>query len=632
MATPDELNRLLSDRIDTVMSQYFPNATKRGASFSMGNFEGDAGGSTGVFRGRGSIYLAKDNATDESTNILGLLHRALRGSWAETMAQAKKICGVTDIKPVAPITKPRPSIKKGELLSMKGTPTHKYLSEDRGLSDDTLIKYHVRAHKRPSKLNKDFWAVKFYDTTGDFVYMKSTGIVKDAKGRKDIWSTKPYSTLWGWFLVDDNTRSICITEGEIDAMSVSQMGIDCPVLSMPSGSSNLDWIGNDFDKLQQFESIYILTDMDDAGEGAAQSIAKRLGLTRSFRIELPVGYKDANDYLISNEAGKASMGSLKASAKTYDPKTMVSAEEAVASAIQRNDEMIESVKNRNFLFPSMDFKMIPKDTGILTGMIGHGKTDLANCMMLNEMKQGEVVCMAAFDTPMDDLLRLCAWQMVGGEPTAHDIKAAAEAMKGKLYFIDGVNNSIGAKSLLQDMEYATRRFGVTRFLIDNLSEVDDIRKDDYDAQDKFVRSIDKFDKQNGTNTLIVAHALMGDGSEWKIPARRDVEGSKGMVKPIQYGLTVFRNKVKEKPEEYDEGDQTRKSIKRLMEGEDVYFSCWKQRNGFREEFVQGLRYNKRARQYCLPYGHFESPFPVDIVQEEHNLGDIEGNNEIDAPF
>lgn len=612
MASPEELCKLLSDRIETVMSQYFPNATKRGASYSMGDLDGSSGGSTGVFRGRGGIYLAKDAATDETVNILGLLHRSLGGSWAESIAQAKKICGVTDVQRVAKTVKPKPP--REERSPMRGTPAYDYLTKERGIQEKTLMAYQIRSHKRPSKHNEHFWSAIFVDTCGDYVFMKSTGIDKTAEGKKDIWSTKPYWTLWGWWLVDDNTREICITEGEIDAMSVQQMGIHCPVLSTPSGSSNLDWIGNDFDRLEQFERIYILTDIDEAGEMAAQKIAKRLGLTRCFRIELPVGYKDANDYLLSNEANKKLINELVELAKTYDPKTMVGAEEAIGAAIQRNDEMVEAVKNRNFLFPRLDFKFIGKDTGILTGMIGHGKTDFGNCMMLNEMKNGEIVCVAAFDTPLDDLLRLCAWQMVGHEPSAHDIRMAGELLKDKLYFIDGVNNTIGAEGLLQDMEYAARRFGVTRFMIDNLSEVNDIRKDDYDAQDKFVRSVDKFDKQNGTNTLIVAHALMGDGCEWKIPARRDVEGSKGMVKPIQYGLTVFRNKVKEKPQEYDEGDNTRQSIKRLIDGEDVYFSVWKQRNGFREEFIQGLKYNKASRTYALPYENFSSPFPIEQKQ------------------
>jgi hypothetical protein len=249
------------------------------------------------------------------------------------------------------------------------------------------------------------------------------------------------------------------------------------------------------------------------------------------------------------------------------------------------------------------------------------------------MKQGEVVCIAAFDTPIDDLIRLCAWQMVMGEPDDHDIRLCADALQGKLYFIDGVNNEIGSKSLLDDMDYAAKRFGCTRFLIDNLSEVADIRKDDYDAQDRFVRNLDKFDKKTGTNTILVAHSLMSsEGSEWKIPGRRDVEGSKGMVKPIQFGVTVFRNKVKEKPEEYDEDDRTPKKIQRLIDGSDVYFSVWKQRNGFRSEFVQGLKYDRKARTYATEYSNFVSPYELKQEQIETTIDELEAQDTTEVPY
>jgi twinkle protein len=633
MATPEELNRLLSDRIEAVMGTHFPEATKRGASYKMGDLDGNAGQSTGVFRQRGGIYFAKDNATGDSVNILNLLHRKMAGSWADTMAEARKICGVTNVRPAFEAKKPA---KPKERFSKLGdeTPEFKYLSQDRQLSRDVLDKYCVKAHRRGSSSNKNFWAITFRDSVGDYVFAKSTGIEKNEKGKKDIWSTKPYATLWGWWLVNDNTKKICITEGEIDAMSIAQMGCKFPVLSMPSGSSNLDWIGNDFEALQQFEKIYLITDMDSSGEQAAQNISNRLGATRCFRVTLPEAYNDANEFLCSGKATKSKLDSLMREAATYDPETLIGVEDTVEAAIQRNNEMKEATKNRNFLFPALDFKLVNKDTGILTGMVGHGKTDFANCVMLNEMRQGEVVCIAAFDTPIDDLLRLCAWQMVMGEPDDHDIRLTAEALNGKLYFIDGVNNEIGSKSLLDDMDYAAKRFGCTRFLIDNLSEVADIRKDDYDAQDRFVRAVDKFDKKTGTNSMIVAHSLMSaEGCEWKIPGRRDVEGSKGMVKPIQYGLTMFRNKVKEKPEEYDDGDRTPKKIERLIDGSDTYFSVWKQRNGFRSEFVQGLRYDRNARVYAMQYeGGFRSPYPLQQEQTEVTIADLEDQDTSDVPF
>ena len=73
--TPDDLNKHLSQHIDVVMKTYFPNAKRRGSSYAMGDLDGGEGQSTGVYPGRGGVYLAKDKSTGESTNILKLVMR-----------------------------------------------------------------------------------------------------------------------------------------------------------------------------------------------------------------------------------------------------------------------------------------------------------------------------------------------------------------------------------------------------------------------------------------------------------------------------------------------------------------------------------------------------------------------------
>ena len=52
-------------------------------------------------------------------------------------------------------------------------------------------------------------------------YGYALGIMKKdgtKKAMKDIWTTEPFYTLWGWWLVQPSDRRIVICEGEIDAM------------------------------------------------------------------------------------------------------------------------------------------------------------------------------------------------------------------------------------------------------------------------------------------------------------------------------------------------------------------------------------------------------------------------------
>ena len=371
MATPDELCRALSDRMDSVMAEHFSEAKKSGASWSMGDLDGNPGKSTGVFRGRGGIFFAKDRATDESLNVVQLLHRKLGGSWADTLAYIKKTCGISDVKTIAP--KPKP--KKPDLVchSMRGTKPYEYLTS-RGIQEQTMSKYKLRRLTKddlpPSKQvrwNDEYIRFVYTDSTSDIVMYKWLGIERQ-DGKKEIGSTVPqYATLWGHWLVDDNTTAVLITEGEVDAMSVDQMCPDIPTLSMPTGASNLDWINNDYERLQQFEKIYILTDMDTAGEQAAQKIAKRLGLTRCFRVSLPSGYKDANDYLQSKEHGKPDFSQLLDEAKTYDPKQLRSVSEFTGGIAEEIERFKQESESNNFIWPELPFRFRQGEMTVVTG-------------------------------------------------------------------------------------------------------------------------------------------------------------------------------------------------------------------------------------------------------------------------
>jgi twinkle protein len=394
----------------------------------------------------------------------------------------------------------------------------------------------------------------------------------------------------------------------------------------------MKWIDHDWDQLAQFETIYLAMDMDEAGEIAAKTISDKLGKARCRRVKIGKSCNDVNELLCSGKGTSTYFEGILSRAKTFDPPSILGASDGIEDAIRENEERLESIKVKNFVFPEMDFKLIDADTGILTGQSGSGKTDLANLIMLNEMEHGQVVCIVAADTPANDLRILSAWQIFGHSPDAHEIRLACEAMEGKLFFIDAVNHRMGGDELLKTMEYATQRYGVTRFLIDNLFEVDDIKKDDYNKQDQFVRDLDKFDKTHRTNSMLVAHALMGDDHATKKPTLRDIEGSKGMTKPIQYAISIFRNRVKENPAEFENGDQTPQKIENLITGSDAYFNVFKCRNGFRKELSQGLEFDVSSRRFRTPYGRFKSPFEVSMNQENITLAELEDQDTSDVPF
>jgi twinkle protein len=118
---------------------------------------------------------------------------------------------------------------------------------------------------------------------------KSFTVVGDMKG----------CGLFGQNLWRDGGKLLVITEGEIDAMSVSQLQDNkWPVVSIPTGAAgaeksiraNLEWI-------EKFETVVFMFDMDEPGQAAAAECAMLLTPGKSRIAALPL--KDANECLVA---------------------------------------------------------------------------------------------------------------------------------------------------------------------------------------------------------------------------------------------------------------------------------------------------------------------------------------------
>lgn len=553
MSSPDEICRALSERMNQLMPEFFPKATKSGASWRMGDLDGNPGKSTGVFRGTGGIYFAKDAATDESVNVLTLFHRKRGGSWVETLAWAKKTCGIIDVKQV--VKKPKPRKPSLTCVSMRGTAPYKYLT-DRGIQEQTMSKYNLRRLLRkdlpPSqqpRWNEEYIRFPYEDSEGDTVMYKWLGLERK-DGRKEIGSTAPqYATLWGHWLVNANTKRVLITEGEVDAMSVDQMCPDIPTLSMPTGASNLDWINNDYERLQQFEKIYILTDMDTAGEQAAQKIAKRLGLTRCFRVSLPEGYKDANDFLLSKEHGKPTFDTLLEEAKTYDPQQLRSAGDyayGIAEEIARFE--IESQSN-NFLWSELPFRFRQGEMTVVTGYPGHGKSQVVYQMLLHEMIHNKrKVCIASFEIPAKNMLFNLLWMLNGRSPKVETIDEELKVFEDLLWFIESdEDNTASWAGLKEDFLYANRRFGCDLFVVDALMHI--TKKGDAEGTDLVAKQSAKFCVVNDASMMLICHADAKKRGNDHVPEVEDVLGGQGIGGAAHNVISVWRNKDKERKAE-----------------------------------------------------------------------------------
>lgn len=136
-------------------------------------------------------------------------------------------------------------------------------------------------------------------------YRDETGAVVAQKIRlpgKDftvLGKLKQALPLFGQHLCRPTGKMLVITEGEIDAMSVTQaMGLKWPAVSLPTGADGAKKaLAKALGFLNGYEKIVLLFDADEPGRAAIDECGLLLPHGKVFVATLPEGMKDANDML-----------------------------------------------------------------------------------------------------------------------------------------------------------------------------------------------------------------------------------------------------------------------------------------------------------------------------------------------
>lgn len=119
------------------------------------------------------------------------------------------------------------------------------------------------------------------------------------KDKKFFW-TGDKSQVQGFFgqSMYQKGKKLVITEGEVDALSVSQViGKNWPVVSLPDGAGSAEKVCKEqLEYLSGFEEIVLFFDADEPGIEAAAQVSKLLP-GRCKTAQYPEGFKDASDLL-----------------------------------------------------------------------------------------------------------------------------------------------------------------------------------------------------------------------------------------------------------------------------------------------------------------------------------------------
>lgn len=204
---------------------------------------------------------------------------------------------------------------------------------DETTKDWTPVEGHVQAleHRGIKEATCERWRYKvghFRDGTAVHIMEsrddngKLIGQKFRSKDNKGIWQGNAKNPpLFGKWLWPQGGKYITITEGEIDAMSLSQaFDLKYAVVSLPNGTGSVaQVIKRDYDYLTSFENIVLMFDQDDPGREAVEKALELLPAGRVKVAKLP--HKDANEVLM--EEGTAALVRCFWNAETWRPDGIV---------------------------------------------------------------------------------------------------------------------------------------------------------------------------------------------------------------------------------------------------------------------------------------------------------------------
>lgn len=185
------------------------------------------------------------------------------------------------------------------------------------------------------------------------------------------------------FFMAGSNRSVVITEGELDALSVYQV---CRVPAVSVRSSNTGKLDAAIDRqwLNSFERIYLCLDGDGPGRDAAREIAGLFDFNKVYQIKFPGGSrKDANDYVRNGESEE--LAKLFLSAKRYLP-------EQVVSSWQEFDKILSEVPKSgvSYPWPTLNYMTYGIRTGesvLITAQKGVGKTEVMHSILYHLLRE-----------------------------------------------------------------------------------------------------------------------------------------------------------------------------------------------------------------------------------------------------
>jgi twinkle protein len=381
--------------------------------------------------------------------------------------------------------------------------------------------------------------------------------------------------LYGQHLWRDGGKRLVITEGELDAMSMSQVqGNRWPVVSIPNGAqSAAASVKRELEWVEKFDTVIFMFDMDEPGQAAAKAAAELLTPGKAHIAVLPL--KDANAMV---QAGRTKeLIDAQWGAKTFRP-------DGIVAGADMFEEVTKDPVSRGvpLPYPILNEKLRGLHTGrivTITAGEGIGKSTLAREMLYDlGVKHGETVG-GLF---LEENLRETGQHLMGmhmrerlslddrtNEELSDDEQAARKLAfeetlgTGRFFFYEHFG-STDVDNLLSRVRYLARGCDCRWVVLDHLSIVvssmEDERLDERKLIDKAMTLLRTLVEELGITLILVVHlSRTSDGKGYDEGARPRLSKLRGSAAIGQLSDVV----ISLERDMQDEADASRMQIRIL---------------------------------------------------------------------
>ena len=397
-------------------------------------------------------------------------------------------------------------------------PAVKYL-ESRGITEETAKRFEITSRKDDDNV----LVFPFFDEEKKLVFIKYRKMNFDKnKDKNKEWCQKGGKPiLFGMKQCNLENKTLIVTEGQIDSITVSQCGFENAV-SVPTGATGFTWISYCWNWVQQFEEIIVFGDHEKGHITLLDEFSRRFGKKiRHVREEDYKDCKDANDIL--RKYGAEQVRSCIENAVQIPIKQVIdlsSVEDVDIFGIEKVKTGIKQLDR--LLFGGLPFGGVH----LLTGKAGAGKSTLGSQILIRARHQGYKCFAYSGELPNYMFKSWMNFQVAGRHSvfeyenqntgytgfniSQNNKKLISEWYKDFIYIYDNnVLDTSETEGLLTITENVIQQYGVRVVLLDNLmtAMIMDaaIGNDQYEKQTDFVNKLRVLALRYNVIILLVAH-------------------------------------------------------------------------------------------------------------------------------